>query len=527
MFGVRRLILALLLLTSLTLPLRVAAQGPDYDAPGQWALPWECGQGYRITWEPEGHWASGKAHGLAYDLATPTGTPLLAPFSGHAYFLYDERPFDTNFGHYVELVSADGQWLLRLAHLRDALSGERPVKVGDLLGHAGSSGVRAAHLHMELLVREGDGWGRPDWGRLPLYFGHERGALIEGAILTHGGCKPNLELRGAPRLIEDRLVLGQRAMLRVPLHNAGQGETTLHTVQVALRHSSGVALVADAAGEWFLGAQEGVEIIVPIMPDQAGTWDVTSVTYATTDAAVQLPAELALAVEPLPLRVLELAGPGAVLNVGDPISFTLTIENYGEKDIPVDDLGLHGVRPDAVNWQVSWGTAGTLRARGVTRLEMHSVTVPRTVGLWQATHLTLTQDGLPLTIAPVTLEFAVLGPEFEVQRVELFASGQHLHVFATLRNIGTRGARPDVFEVWGWQPDGETSYSLEHQPRSAIAPGQTTLVHLTAPMDITSAGEWRLAGAGVWLKGAYYVAPLPPQPGVALPAFAHQDLQAP
>jgi len=80
---------------------RVEAQGPDYDAPAGFALPWECGQSFRVSWEPEGHWEAGMASGAAWDFGLPEGTPILAPFSGMAYFASDARPLDTTYGHFV------------------------------------------------------------------------------------------------------------------------------------------------------------------------------------------------------------------------------------------------------------------------------------------------------------------------------------------------------------------------------------------------------------------------------------------
>ena len=97
-------------------------------------------------------------------------TPLFAPGDGMAYFLRDERLFETNLGNYVEVV-IEGDWLVRLAHLRDPQSGERPVRAGELIGHSGDTGVPVPHLHLEVLVRRDTSWVRPDISRMERFFG--------------------------------------------------------------------------------------------------------------------------------------------------------------------------------------------------------------------------------------------------------------------------------------------------------------------------------------------------------------------
>jgi hypothetical protein len=50
--------------------------GPSAATPAGFSLPWACGQGNRLTWGPEDHWAAAKATGLAYDFSLPVGVPL-------------------------------------------------------------------------------------------------------------------------------------------------------------------------------------------------------------------------------------------------------------------------------------------------------------------------------------------------------------------------------------------------------------------------------------------------------------------
>ena len=116
----------LLALLSLAVSTPVLAGEPNYAVPGRLALPWPCGEAYEVTWGPEGHWAHGKATGIAFDFSLPSGTPLFAPANGMACSLLDERFLETNLGPRVEIVVSD-DWLVRLAHLRDPQSGGREV----------------------------------------------------------------------------------------------------------------------------------------------------------------------------------------------------------------------------------------------------------------------------------------------------------------------------------------------------------------------------------------------------------------
>ena len=184
---VRRLLSGLVLLALLIGPVPAQALGPDYRVPGGFVLPWACGQSYRVTWEPSGHWESGKATGVAFDFSLPEGTPLFAPFSGTASFHSDLRPLETTYGHYIDLIDETGFWLVRLAHLSEPQSGTRFVRTGDQLGYSGASGVTSPHLHLELLARQGSGWVAPDPGELTALYGLSRQQLTEGAYVGRDG----------------------------------------------------------------------------------------------------------------------------------------------------------------------------------------------------------------------------------------------------------------------------------------------------------------------------------------------------
>ena len=77
----------------------VRAQGPDYGELGRFTLPWACDQAHRISWDPQGHWANGKARGVAFDFAMPVGTALVAPADGLATWARDDRRLETTYGY--------------------------------------------------------------------------------------------------------------------------------------------------------------------------------------------------------------------------------------------------------------------------------------------------------------------------------------------------------------------------------------------------------------------------------------------
>lgn len=112
--------------------------------------------GYRIT-SLYGEARDGYIH-RAIDLATPTGTPVRAPFSGYVVYAAKDRP---KAGNYVEIVSEDGKTGFRFLHLSeihvkpgDKISqGQIIALSGNTYGGAkrkdGSDWGTGAHLHIE------------------------------------------------------------------------------------------------------------------------------------------------------------------------------------------------------------------------------------------------------------------------------------------------------------------------------------------------------------------------------------------
>lgn len=367
-----RLVAPLVLLGLLT-PAPVGAAGPDYGVPGRFALPWACGQGHRITWDAAGHWAHGKATGVAFDFAMDEGNPLFAPADGVAYFLEDERPLDTNLGNCVELVVAR-DWLVRLAHLRDPQSGERRVRAGELVGYSGSSGVSTPHLHLEVLVRGDRGWVRPDLSHMERFFGRPVADFVEDAIITNDGCSAQLALEGAVRPVQEVTQLGETVDLVVPLRNEGLEPTVLNVVQVALCAPSGAQLVAEERGEWRLDGKGACSVVVRAHPNLAGRWRVEQVTCQAEGASFGILADGALEVAPSAIKLVGVTC-APTLEVGAPLVLEAWVENPGDQDLVLGDIRAGGIRPGGAPWSASVGHQVAVSAGGVVRRDLVSSTV--------------------------------------------------------------------------------------------------------------------------------------------------------
>jgi len=506
-----RKLAALLLLLGLVAPPSAIAAGPDYDLPGRFALPWECGQGHRITWDPAGHWECGKATGIAFDFSMEEGSPLFAPADGAVYFLRDERPFETNLGNYVELV-VDGGWLVRLAHLRDPQSGERMVSAGELIGHSGSTGVPTPHLHLELLVRTDQIWGRPDLERLNRFFGRPMADFVQDAIITNDGCPAQLALDGPVCPVQEITSLGEPVDLTVPLRNEGLEPTVLRVVQVALLDPFGAQLLAEAQGEWPLGAKTAVSIALRAWPNLAGNWRVKRVTCQTQTATFTLDADGHLEVAPSPLKLVGVTC-SSTLDVGDPIALEAWVENSGDQDLALDDLQVGGGRPDGVSWSASVGHQVLVPAGSVRQIRLTSPTVPQKVGQWEINQIGFQRDGRLFLIARPLQAFAVVGPELVVDRLAAYTLPGALHLFLVVSNAGTRSAAPERLEAWGWKPDGEGCFTLIAPGVAPLAPGESALIQMVTEQD-GAEGTWSLVEVGYWLQGQYHGMSLPDKPAI-------------
>ncbi len=492
----------------LLLPGAVRAADPDYALPEQLALPFSCEKGYRITWGPEGHWSQHKATGIAFDVAVAEGTPLFAPTDGRAHFLYDERPLETNLGHYVEIVTEDGDWLVRLAHLRDPQSGERDVKAGDLVGHSGSSGVPTAHLHMELLVKEGGAWRCPDPDRLIRLFGLPVTALTEGTAIRNRGCPPQVGVDG-PIRVDTEAALGETVFLSVPLRNEGFEGVLLDDVHVLLATPSGASLTAQAHGPWALESKASLIARVPFQPTLSGPWAVQELVYVMDGQPRTVEAEGEMEVSPSALRLIKIDAPSQV-GVGEEITLTLRIENEGEKGLAFDDLVLVGERPDGERWTARAGVSGVLAGAREHSFVLRSAVVPQSVGSWRGTHIGYDKGGSTFFFDEADCSFPVEGPELRTAELRAYVAADVLRVFLQVSNVGTASAQPDRLEVWGWKPREEHTFSAQHEAPAPLPAGGAALFQFDVPMGDVQ-GAWELAEAGYWMRGDYYAIPIPRQ----------------
>lgn len=517
----RRLLPVLFVLATLLVPLTARAEGPDYAVPAGFVLPWTCGQSYRVSWEPQGHWESGKATGIAWDFGLTEGTPIVAPFSGRAYFLSDLRPLETTYGHYVEIVDEMGRWLVRLAHLQDALFGERFVRTGDLIGYSGSSGVPSAHLHLELLVREGTQWVRPDLESLVTIFGLPRQHMVEGAFLGRNDCPVPAGLAGTVQAIVPEVKLGEPVDLHVSLTNQSLDPVHIDYVQVTLYSTQGDGLLAEASGTWIVARGATVEITVTARPPSAGAWFVGRVNWNSDQGATGVPARGQFVVGEAPLRLVGFAGPASTPVVGERTAMTLWVENASDATIIIDDLVLEGIRPNGVPWQALSGEGDTLPPGRVRQFTVVSEAPLEMVGQWAIRTVSYVDDGTRLAFARLESEIDVYGPQLQVNAFSLYSSEEMALVLMQVQNVGTEDAPVDALEVWGWKPNGQ-SFSARLSGVAPIPAGQCALVQIAVPIEAVE-GTWRFVEAGYWLRGGYLSMALPGQPALAVAAGVAAD----
>ncbi|MHB0857227.1 MAG: peptidoglycan DD-metalloendopeptidase family protein [Anaerolineae bacterium] len=498
------------------LPVPIRADGPDYALPGQWTLPWTCGEGFRVTWDPQGHWTHAKGTGLAFDLATPEGTPLYAPADGVAYFLRDERPFDTNLGNYVEMVVAD-DWLIRLAHLRDAQTGERSVRAGELLGHSGSTGAQAAHLHLEVLVRDGARWVCPDWSSLERFFGLDMAEFVEEAVIANSGCPARLLMAGSVVPQETRITLGDAMTLTVPLRNVGLEALTLDNLQVSITGPDGASRPADTEPGQVLEPRATGLVTVTVWPDTPGLWKVSRVTCGVNGTIVAMAAEGDWHVDPANLAIEPLALPERV-GVGERIEFAASIVNTGAEATRIDGLRIGGAQPDGTPWNAEAQDRVTLRPGETVTMNLSSLTIPQQVGDWQVTQAGFVRDGQTYYANEPDLLFPVYGPQLLIEDVSVYAAPRALCILMRVRNVGTEEAMPDALDVWGWKPDGESHFAVSNRRIPPLAPGESALLQWDVPTKGVD-GVWKLVEGGYWAKGAYYRMLLPQQVVVGVDTF--------
>lgn len=509
-----RLSLVLALLATLLLPVAAHAEGADYGIPADFVLPWACGESYRITWEPEGHWELGKATGIAWDVGMPVGVALYAPFSGKAYFRTDLRPLETTYGYYVDIVDETGNWLVRLAHLRDPQSGERFVRLGEPIGHSGVSGVTEAHLHLELLVRQGTDWVSPDLDALGEVYGLSRHELAKGAYIGRDGCLIPVEVAGQVTALVQPARLGETVELVVPLINQSTAPLRLDLVQVSLFSLDGDSHVAEAEGNWMLGSGERLDVRVPALPPSSGTWYVGRVSWHSDQGAAGVPARGQLDVGSAPLTLVSLSAPAITPQVGERMTLSLGIRNTSQDSLSLDGLVLEGLRPDGARWEAVSDRQVTLPPGAEAQVQLMAASPFQQVGNWQLQTLSYLQAGHRLVFARLTGDVVVEGPQLQITTFSLYSSGEIALVLMQVKNVGTQLAAIDALELWGWKPDGE-SFEARLAGLASLPPGQSALVQMQVPLE-TAEGIWRFVEGGYWLGGSYYAMRLPGQPVLAV-----------
>jgi hypothetical protein len=492
-----------------------ADQGPvDYDLPGRFMLPWACGEANRITWLPNDHWAHGKATGLAYDFGLPEGTPVFAPAAGTAYFLCDERPLETNLGNYVDL-EVDGGWLVRLAHLRDAQEGERAVRAGELLGYSGSTGVPDAHLHVELLMRDGRRWAAPEAARLTSLFGLPTADLAEGAILVNEGCAAALRADGELYLDagSDLLALGQPARLLIPIRNVGLEAAAIEQVAVSLRGPGGVLRSIVTTGLWPLAGQARRELAIDVRADEAGEWRVEDLALSVDGVAQRLDAAGGFAVKASSVTLVGLSVP-PVLEVGEQVRLEAWLQNASTADVALDGLYVTGLTAGHEAWEAATLQRVTVPAGGFRRLALESASVPYSVGEWQALRVDGLQAGGRLVLARVAQPFRVEGAELAVEYVGPWPAPGRPGLLLMVVNRGTAPIRPERLMLWGEDAEAPHDVSLPGTALGELAPGEARQVILAAE-EVGSIDEWTLTAAGAWCGGRYLPVRVPPRLGYA------------
>ena len=513
----RRAAYLIALLSITLLPnLVVDAQAPDYAEVGSWVLPWGCGEAYRVSWEPEGHWAYGKARGVAYDFALPEGTPLYAPLDGVARFRQDTRSLETNLGHYIDILSPSGDWLLRLAHLRDPQQGERTVDQGELIGFSGRSGVTADHLHLELLTWDGAAWVAPELEGFERLYGVPRSSLFEGAYILRQGCQPELLQEGAITLLPPEAVLGREALLCVPLDNIGGEVAAIEWIQLVFQSPLGEQATVDFQGHWRVPAEGQLVLECPLWLDRPGDWRLLAVTCLGDQVAASWETDVSLYVDADGLAVDEVVWAATDLLMGDSLMPELLL-TVGADDWAAAAIGLEGTRPDGGTWRMALQTvdesdAGALRMMPITPLVVDQV------GDWRLETLALEREGRRYALALTTEAATVYGPQLVVRGVNSYRGAEQLSLFLRLTNTGTAPLEASALDVWGRVGEGELILG-GRQELALLWPHAPVFVQIDVPLE-GELEEWEWVEAGYWYRGDYYPLTLPQPSQVPLHAPA-------
>jgi hypothetical protein len=483
------------------LPGTIRAQEPATMQPEQFNLPWAAGQSFFITWGPYDHWSAGKLIGFSVDFALPEGTALYAPATGEASFLADDRLYQYGLGNYIDLVC--GRWKIRMAHLRDALSGTRHVVQGEFLGYSGSSGASAPHLHLELLVLSDSQWVAAQASDLPSFFGLPLIDLVEGAVATSVNLARSLVLASEPMVLTQTVTLGQDTAFELPLMNLSNLPVTFNLIQVALNAPDGTTRLAQISGDWTLPPRGYTTIDIIYTPEMSGLWRLRQATGVSSEQTWQLPLEGEWNVDPSPISVIGVTM-STTVEIGQHTAMDLWVENRSAQELVYQHLLLVGQQPDGSAWQVEIDEPTRIPANEMVRLHLESPYTSQ-VGEWRITQLAERADQHTFILGKIEQSFTVEGPRLIIETLGI-RGAQSLYV--SIRNIGTRVARATWLEVLGTSVDGSHTFAARTSSVPDLAPGETATCVLTLPRASSDA-PWSLVAGGYWLEGRYYIMPLP------------------
>ncbi len=496
----RIFLLALLLMSAA--PFTAHADGPDYGVPRYWLLPWACGEEHLVTWDWDDHWANGRVRGLAIDFRLATGTPVLAPAAGMAYFRTDTSARASNLGNYVDLYIGEC-WLIRLAHLRDAQSGSRKVLAGEQIGISGSSGASAPHLHLEILVKRFNAWwDRPDLSQITDLFGHSLDDLREGNWVANDTCPGAPALGGDPIVEPQTVPLGEPVIIAVPIRNTAWTPLAFEAVQITATGPAGQEIRGETRGIWRLDGTAQVAVRVALWPSQAGTWQLGRVACISGAQRYELPSGGTFEVLDSPLQVVGLGIPPTA-KTGQNLSITVKVQNTGYQDILADDLEIRGIQPDgkpfiARLWGPAWINAGA-----TSQFTLTSELVAAAIGTWRLMEIGYIKEGHLFTLGQVQGQTVVSGASPSVEELRASSSPGRITVILRLKNDGSEPFTPDSIEVWGWKPDGVESFHTQTAGAIVVPPERTVVITLGIETNDV-AGNWQIAEVGYWLGGAFY-----------------------
>jgi len=472
--------------------------------PERLGLPWPCGESYRVTSSPQDHWAQGKATGIAYDFSMYEGTPLFAPASGHACFMTDERELETNFGNYIEII-VDGDWMIRMAHLRDRQSGERHVEAGEFLGYSGRSGVSLAHLHLELLERQGDAWACPDTSTWQAFFGIRFDELAEDAYITNEGCPPAPRLALQDNLCPDKAELGALLPLTPSIWNDGFLPLQVDRLDVVMSGPEEQIVIASDSRPVLIPGKQATTFSAWVLPQMSGEWRVVRLNIFSQGDVYTLPTkdQCLITSTSLALQDAEIIR----TELGEPLALKARIENRAADDLFQQIFIVRGTQPDGSPWRAT-SLPMDIPTGTTASVTLESIDTPWSVGTWQVDQIGVQTAWGDLYFAQPDLHLEINGPWVVVARAEIYASAQGLSIYLILQNQGDQATKLDALEVWALSENESAPKLLVLRGIDPLSPGEQQLVHLFTEWASQESG-WQIAQASYWAKGRLVPIPLP------------------